>query len=541
MGLYARSMLVLTILFGLLFAVFMVIAVYFEFPVFIVVIVAVGIVLLEYAIGPPLIDWIFRIHWVDPATLDPELAQFIQQACQQHGLKHPRFGIIEDGNPNAFTYGHYRGDARLVITRGILDLLDKEEQKAVVAHELGHIRNNDFVIMTLATAVPIVIYVLARSALYGSRSRGRGAGYLAIVAAVSFAVYIISHYIAKLLSRVREYYADEASAETTRNPDALSSGLIKVAYGLARAPPRKEDWERDRQGMIRHDVGKELGIFDPGMARSMALTASASGEAFSATAMEDAMYWDLWNPWGRFYELGSTHPLPAKRIRRLAKVGAQMGVTSKYRFDRPQPESYWDEFLADAFINSLPLILPLIALVLAVFVFNWISLSLLGLAVFLGVLFFTVGAGELIKTAYSYRRGFSDREVADLVREIKVSSVRGIPAKLRGRIIGRGIPGLFWSEDLVLQDKTGFIVLNYHQPIGFLDFLFGIFKAKYFVGKDVEAVGWYRRAPAPYFELYKAEAADIRCKCWTYPSKLAVGVILLGLGLFLLLWGFRMI
>ena len=462
MGLYARSVLVLAILFGLLFAVFMVIAVYFEFPVIIVVMGALGIVLFEYAIGPPLLDWIFRINWADPTMVDPELAQFIQQTCQQHKLKHPRFGIIEDGNPNAFTYGHYRGDARLVITRGILDLLDKEEQKAVVAHELGHIRNNDFVIMTLATAVPIVLYVLARSALYGSRSRGRGAGYLAIVAAVSFVVYIISHYIAKLLSRVREYYADETSAKTTRDPNALSSGLIKIAYGLARAPSRKGDWERDRQGMIRHEVGKELGIFDPGMARSMALTASTSGETFSPAAMEGAMYWDLWNPWGRFYELGSTHPLPAKRIRRLTEVGAQMGVASKYRFDRPQPESYWDEFLVDVFFNFLPLILPVIALISAIFVFHWISPSLVGLAVFLGILFFTVGLGELIKTAYSYRRDFGDREVADLVREIKVSSVRGVPAKLRGQIIGRGIPGLFWSEDLVLQDKTGFIVLNYH-------------------------------------------------------------------------------
>lgn len=535
MGLYARSVLVLTVLFGLLFAILMVIVVHYKFPIIFAVIGALGIVLLQYAIGPPLLDWIFRINWVDPMTVDPELAQFIQRTCMQHKLKHPRFGVIEDGNPNAFTYGNYRGNARLVITRGILDLLDKEEQKAVVAHELGHIRNNDFVVMTLATAVPIVLYVLARSALYGSRSRGRGAGYLLIIAAVSFAVYIISHYIAKYLSRVREYYADEVSAKTTQNPDALSSGLIKVAYGLARAPPREEDLERDRQGMIRQDVAKELGIFDPRMARSMALSAAGSGETFSLAAMEGAMYWDLWNPWGRFYEIGSTHPLPAKRIQRLTQIGAQMGVASKYRFDRPQPESYWDEFLVDVFINFLPLILPATALMSAIFVFRWVSPGLAGLLVFVGILLSAAGVGLLIKTAFSYRGGFKDREIADLVREIKVSSVRGIPAKIRGRIIGRGVPGLFWSEDLVLQDKTGFIVLNYHQPIGFLDLIFGLFKAEHFVGKDVEAVGWYRRAPAPFFELYKAEAADISCKCWTYASKLVVGAILLGLGFLLLL------
>jgi heat shock protein HtpX len=532
-GLRFRSTLILTILFALLFAVLMAIAVYLQLPTSIVLALALGIVLLQYLLGPFLLDWIFRIHWVDPAAVDPELAQFIQRTCQQHGLKLPRFGIIEDGNPNAFTYGRYRGDARLVITRGILDLLTREEREAVVAHELGHIKNNDFIVMTLATAVPIVLYVLARSALYGGRARGRGGGYIALVAAASFVIYILSHYIAKLLSRVREYYADEVSAKTTRNPDALSSSLIKIAYGLARAPEREEDRERDARGMIRHDIGKALGIFDPGTARSMALAASASGMAFSSSAMEDAMYWDLWNPWGRLYELGSTHPLPAKRIRQLSETGARMGLASKYRFDRPQPESYWDEFLTDIFITFLPLLLPILVLLFAAL--GWFLVPL-ELGVLIGLLLSSAGLGLLLKTFYAYRRGFRDRKVADLVREIKVSSVRGVPARLRGKIIGRGVPGLFWSEDLVLQDETGFIVLDYHQPIGFLDFFFGLFKAEQFMGADVTAIGWYRRGPAPRFELFKVEAEGMGCKCWTYPSKLALGAILLGVGLGILLF-----
>ena len=527
MGLYARSAAVLVILFGMLFAVLMVAAVYFDLPLILVLMLAVGIVLLQYAIGPPLLDLIFKIHWTDPALVDEELAKFIQNACMHHRLKPPRFGIIEDGNPNAFTYGHYRGDARLVITRGILDLLDEDEREAVVAHEIGHIRNNDFIVMTLAAAVPIALYVLARSMLYGRPAGRRGGGYLLIVAAISFVVYVASHYVARLLSRVREYYADEVSARTTRKPDALSTALIKVAYGLARAPPKAEDWERDRQGMIRHNIGRELGIFDPGMARSMALSASASGQTFSTTAIEQAMYWDLWNPWGLYYEFQSTHPLPAKRIRRLGEVGMDMGRPPKYIFDRPRPESYWDEFIVDWLVGTMPLLLPLAVLLAAFFVLGIHSLPLL---VGLGLLF--AGFGLLGKTFYQYPRGFRDAEVAGLVKEIKVSPVRAIPVRLRGKIIGRGIPGLFWSEDLVLQDATGFIVMDYHQPLAFLDFLFGIFKAERFVGEEVEAIGWYRRAPRPYLELYQARAVDFRAKCWSYPSKLALGGILTALGIF---------
>jgi heat shock protein HtpX len=523
-------MLILVLIFGFLFAVFIVVAEYFDVTILIVLPIALGIVFFQYAIGPYLLDRIFKIRWADPASVDPKLAAFISSACQEHNLKQPRFGVIDDGNPNAFTYGHHRGDARLVITQGIFDLLDEEERNAVVAHEIGHIRNRDFIIMTLAAAVPIALYVIARAALQASRGRGKGKGYLALIGIISYIVYIVSHYIVLLLSRVREYYADEVSAKTTRKPGALSTALIKVAYGLARAPPREEDRPRDEQGMIRHEVGRELGIFDVRMARSLSLHAAAMGLGTSQEAMQDAMYWDLWNPWGRLYEISSTHPLPAKRIRRLSELDKQMGRTPKFVFDRRQPESYWDEFFVDLFVGYLPLLLPIFAIIGAVWLFRpWLSI-LRGFAIF----FLFLGLGQLIKTCFQYRRGFRDRKVEDLVREIKVSPVRGIPVRLHGKIIGRGIPGLFWSDDLVLQDTTGFIVLDYHQPLGFLDFIFGIFKAKQFVGKEVEAVGWYRRAPAPYVELYWAKAQGLRSKCWTYPSKLFIGVFFAILGILLM-------
>ncbi len=63
---------------------------------------------------------------------------FIRESCEKHNMQYPRIGFIDDGSPNAFTYGRTKNDARVVITRGILDLLTEDEVKAVVAHELGH-------------------------------------------------------------------------------------------------------------------------------------------------------------------------------------------------------------------------------------------------------------------------------------------------------------------------------------------------------------------------------------------------------------------
>lgn len=78
----------------------------------------------------------------------------------------------------------------------------------------------------------------------------------------------------------------------------------------------------------------------------------------------------------------------------------------------------------------------------------------------------------LVRATRSYPQGrFPERSVASLVTEMKVSGVRSAPCTLKGKIIGRGVPGLFWSEDLVIQDDTGFVVLDYrpHTRAAVLD------------------------------------------------------------------------
>lgn len=95
---------------------------------------------------------------------------------------------------------------------------------------------------------------------------------------------------------------------------------------------------------------------------------------------------------------------------------------------------------------------------------------------------------------------------------------------------------MFYSEDLVLQDESGFITLDYRQPLGFLEFLFGAFRAQEFIGKDVVAVGWYRRQPRPYLELrYLIPREGPAQTSYAYPVKLAIGAALAVLGIFALL------
>jgi heat shock protein HtpX len=493
-NLFMRSALVLILLFALLFALGVAVLTYLDAPLWIALIFAVGVILLQYLLGPWILELIYKIEWRDPESVDPALANFILGACAVKGIPTPRFGLIHDGNPNAFTFGHYPGDARLVITTGLRDMLSSEERQAVVAHELGHIAHWDFVVMTVAAVIPLVLYVLFQVTLRGNRRRrDKGGGYIALVGLISFVAYIVSHYIVLLLSRTREYYADRFAGEVTDNPDALSTALVKVAYGLAAAPKDKK--KKDDTRMV---AAQAFGIFDPKVAQSLALAGAGSGSA-SSESMEEAMKWDLWNPWAILFELRSTHPLPAKRMRALERQTEAQGKVPSFSFRAAKPESYWDEFLVDVVVNYLPLLGLLVGILLAIVsIFVGFYMGAVGI-----VLLLLCGAWWL-KRRFSYRHEFDEkRTVRSLVGEVKVSAVRSIPSTIEGKIIGRGIPGLFYSEDLVLQDESGFIVLDYRQPLRLLEFFFGWVKAESLIGQEGKATGWYRRSPKPYFEMRK--------------------------------------
>jgi heat shock protein HtpX len=528
-NLFLRSTLVLALLFGLLFAIGMAAVAYFDLPIGVAVAFALGSLALQYLIGPYILQWIYKIQWVDPEQMSPELARFIDEVCERRGLPAPRFGIIEDGNPNAFTFGHYPGDARLVVTKGLLELLTPDEVNSVVGHELGHIAHWDFVVMTVAAAVPLLLYVFARFAWGAGRSRKRrskGSGYIALVGLVAYVAYFISQYIVLLLSRVREYYADRFSGEVTGHPDSLARALVKIAYGLARAS--KGGMQKDDTRMA---AGRAFGVFDPNVAHVLALSGAATGTV-SAEAMTDAMKWDLWNPWAMWYELSSTHPLPAKRIRAIEKQTEAYNQLPSFSFRAQQTESYWDEFLVDFTINSLPIIGLL----------GGMGVTVLGLSTRLplagvGVGLLIWGVAWWLKRRFVYPNDMNQpRTVSELVSKVKVSRVRAVPGVLQGRIIGKGIPGLYWSEDLVLQDSSGYIVLDYRQPARLWETIFGLLRVDSLIGLNGKARGWFRRTPRPVFELLELELDDGRTiKTYVYTMGECANYAILALGALVLL------
>ncbi|MFQ5910086.1 MAG: hypothetical protein ACE5IJ_05115, partial [Thermoplasmata archaeon] len=251
---------------------------------------------------------------------------------------------------------------------------------------------------------------------------------------------------------------------------------------------------------------------------------------FSKERIKRAMAWDVWNPWAAYLELQMTHPLPAKRIIALGKKSRDMGQPPFIEFDLKKPESYWDDFFRDVFARGG----WLFAFPVAFLVWWFLGNFLLALASFL------VFAG-LALTAYlrfyRYPKRFTPSKVVDLVQNPKASPVRGIGAKLSGKVIGRGQPGLFYSEDLKIDDGTGLLLLDYRSIFRLIDFLVGVFETEERVGKVIQVEGWYRRSVIPYLEIYRMNVEGRRKRIWRPTIEVAGAVFLTFLGyLFFLLF-----
>jgi heat shock protein HtpX len=500
----------------------------------------VAIVVLQFLIGPFLMDmslrWLYRMDWVAPEQLPEHLRRFVERLCGEQEIRVPRFGIINDGAPQAFTYGHTPNNARVVISRGILELLDADEVEAVVAHEIGHAVHWDMFLMTVVQLVPLLFYYVYRT-LIRMRIKGRDktAGARIAIAIGAYVLYIISEYVVLWFSRTREYHADRFAGEVTRNPASLASARVKIAYGLAGQRKAKGSEAAESRSHNLAALGA-MGIFDAGAAQALAITSYSATAAAAADGAVDkgnlkgAMRWDLWNPWAKWYELNSTHPLVANRLRYLSDQAVHMGHEPYVVFDEAQPESYWDEFFADLGIHLLP---AAAVIAVALFALAQYAFEILpaGGELYLPLSVALLGGALWLKFAFAYRSDFfSPMSVAALLKKVKVSAVRPVPCRLNGTVIGRGVPGYIFSEDFVMRDDTGIIFLDFRQPLAIWEWLFGLLKAGGYQGREVVVEGWYRRAPVPYIELRSIEMDGDVTRSWVPLMNKLVAIAVIAIG-----------
>ena len=172
----------------------------------------------------------------------PRAYQAVERLTGRAGLPMPKIYVIPTESPNAFATGRNPAHASVAVTQGILNLLTDEELEGVLAHELGHVRNRDILISSVAATVAGAITMLASmgrwAMIFGGMDRGddrdHGGGFGALLMLIL--APIAASLIQLAVSRSREYQADETGAHFTGNPYALASALGKLDAYSRRVP-----------------------------------------------------------------------------------------------------------------------------------------------------------------------------------------------------------------------------------------------------------------------------------------------------------------
>jgi heat shock protein HtpX len=212
---------------------------------------------------------------------EPRLQQDVRELADKAGIPMPKVAVIDKEAPNAFATGRSPSNAVVAVTTGLLRICDRRQVRAVIGHELGHVKNRDMLTMTLVSgavsAISMLAYMAHFGAMFGGGRDRRGGGIEMLL--VALLAPIMATLVQLAISRSREYAADDAGAAFSEDPGALADALERLHGAIPHAPPL-----------------------------------SATG----ATA-----HMMIANPFfGMGRDFFSTHPSPEKRIARLREMAA---------------------------------------------------------------------------------------------------------------------------------------------------------------------------------------------------------------------------
>lgn len=187
----------------------------------------------------------------------PRLYAIVEDLAMRADMPMPKVYISPNQQPNAFATGRNPNHAAVAVTAGILQVLDEEELRAVLAHEMSHVANRDILIGSVAAAVAMGITFIARMILWGAMFAGRGRDNPFGLLAMAILAPIAAILLQMALSRSREFEADRSGAELIGSGDALARALEKIeAY--AKQTPMQVAPEQASAYIINPFTGRQV-------------------------------------------------------------------------------------------------------------------------------------------------------------------------------------------------------------------------------------------------------------------------------------------
>jgi heat shock protein HtpX len=272
----------------------------------------------QYLIGPTIVGWTMKVKWVSEKG-EPELNNMVAELAQEAHLPKPKVGISQVNIPNAFTFGRTQRDGRVCVTQGILNILSKDELKAVLGHEMSHLKHRDMAVITLLSAVPMILYWIASNFLWGGGlgDRRQGDNYGMVIGLGAFLLYFITNLLVLYGSRIREYYADMGSVQLGNKPNQLATALYKLVYSNARVKNQAE--LRQVEGARAFFVNDPTRAWDE-VGKLSQIDRSKKGVITYDDLMDLRQKTVHLSTGEKMMELFTTHPNMLKRIKALSTL-----------------------------------------------------------------------------------------------------------------------------------------------------------------------------------------------------------------------------
>lgn len=320
MDLYSAKLRITTILVGVLIALIaagiMLLVARYAFNVtslYSTLIFMLGFVLvmdiIQWLIGPYIISRAFRTKRVDPNDSQYFwLQDIVSRVARANNVRTPALYISEVQMPNAFAYSSPTAGKRIAVTRGAMNILDRDELEAVIGHEVGHLRHHDVELLMAIGLIPTIMFYIGYMFMFSGMMDQRNNGVMILLAVVLVIVSFIFNIMILGINRMRESYADINAATTVQGgADKLQTALAKIVIASSKGYRRRE--------------GRAVRPTDSNFFASMLLFSGFS----DAEIMNPEALVERWRnaKTSRFAAFFSDHPHPARRIQMLEKYRNQ--------------------------------------------------------------------------------------------------------------------------------------------------------------------------------------------------------------------------